>query len=115
MGLGEDLQRESAVILRRVDRFVDAVQDEAYAELERRLQERLPEVSPIDSGALARSYTFDVRDGKLFVENSAFYWQAIKRHGHDLDATILEEADSIVRSAEFSRLVLQRAFLRAPV
>ena len=115
MGLGEDLQRESAAILRRVDLFVAYVQAEAYAELERRLQERLPEVTPMDSGALARSYTFEVKDQKLIVENSQFYWQAIKRHGHDVDETILEEADAIVRSADFARVVLQRAGRRAGV
>ena len=115
MGLGEDLQRESAVLLGRVDYFVDLVQAEAYAELERRLQERLPDVTPMDSGALARSYTFEVKDQKLIVENSQFYWQSIKRHGHDIDNIILEEADAIVNSADFSRVVLQRAGRRAGV
>ena len=113
MGLGEDLQRESAVLLGRVDYFVALVQAEAYAELEQRLQERLPEVTPIDSGALARSYTFEVKGDKLIVENSQFYWQALKRHGHDIDETILEEADAIVNSADFSRVVFSRAGRRA--
>ena len=90
------------------------MQEEAYAELERRLAERLPDVTPEDTGALARSYTFRVEDGQLIVGNDAFYALAISRFGgqHDLVELVEREADAIVKDATFAQVVFNRACAR---
>ena len=120
MGLGEELLRESEILLRRAERFFDAVVSEAYSLLERELSERLPDLVPIDTGLLSRSFTFEVRPGEdgsdsLFVENSAFYSDAIARFGdsHDVERIVLEEADTIINGAGFESTVFALARLKA--
>ena len=114
MGFGQDLARFEQTTTARLAVFADAVQDEALKELGRRLADVLPDLAPIDSGLLARSFTFRLEDDRLIVGNDAFYARAIVRFGgnHDLVETIEREALAIVNDAGFRRLVQDRALRR---
>ena len=114
MGFGQDLARFSQRTVAHVTLFADAVQEEALKELGRRLADVLPDLAPIDSGLLARSYTFRVEGDQLIVGNDTFYSRAIVRFGgdHDLVAVIEREADRIVNDAGFRATVHDRARAR---
>ena len=76
--------------------------------------ERLPEVTPIDSGFLRSAYTFRLEGDQLIVGNDVFYNLAIRRFGgdHDLVSVIECEALTIVNGADFRRTVRDRALAR---
>ena len=114
MGFGQDLARFSQRTDFRMLAFADAVQEEALKELGQRLADALPDLAPIDSGLLARSYTFRVEGDQLFVGNDTFYSRAIVRFGgnHDLVGVIEREAARIVNDVGFLGLVRDRALKR---
>ena len=114
MGFGQDLARFEKATTARAASFAVKVQDEAIQELGRRLADVLPDLAPIDSGLLARSYTFRVEGDQLIVGNDTFYSRAIMRFGgdHDLVAVIVREAQTIVNDADFRATVRDRARAR---
>ena len=79
----------------------------------RRLADSLPQLTPEDTGALARGYKFRIEDGQLIVSNNEFYALAVKRHGHDLVDIIVTEAERIINDRGFRYVVHQRALARA--
>ena len=81
----------------------------------RRLADSLPQLTPEDTGALARGYKFRIEDGQLIVSNNEFYALAVKRLGgrYDLVETVLREAEAIVNDRGFRYVVHQRALARA--
>ena len=81
MAFGQEIASWAKRVEATAARLEGSIIDAAYDELADRLAERLPEVAPIDSGALARSYTFRIEDGQLVVGNDAFYAAAIARFG----------------------------------
>ena len=115
MGFAQDLARFAQRTVTRLDVYADAVQAEAYKELERRLAEALPALTPQDTGALSRGYKFRVEDDVLVVENVEFYALAVRRFGgrYDLPETVLAEAEAIVGDRNFRTVVHQRALARA--
>lgn len=112
MGLGEDLGAWAARVKAKAARVESLIQDAAYEELERQLRERLPNLTPVDTGALARGYTFRMEDGQLIVGSEEFYALAVSRFGgnYDLRETIEREAEQIVKSAAFVKAVEARVF-----
>ena len=111
MGFVNDLARFAARTDVRLQLYVQHVQDEAYAELEKRLADVLPEQTPMDTGALARGYKFRIENEELVVSNDQFYSLAIKRFGgrYDLVETVLREAEAIVNDRNFRLVVQERA------
>ena len=81
MGFGGDLEAWATRTAATVTRSEQVTIDAAYTELAERLAERLPDVTPVDSGALARAYTFRIEDGQLVVGNDQFYAAALARFG----------------------------------
>ena len=82
-------------------RYQVNVQQIAIAEMAQELSQRLPGVTPVDSGRLSRSFTFELTEDEIVVGNSAFYALSVKRHGHDLPALVLEEAERIINDQSF--------------
>ena len=115
MGFVNDLARFAARTDARLHLYVQHVEAEGVKELGRRLAEVLPDVTPKDTGALARGYKFRIEDGQLIVSNNAFYALAVARYGsnHDLVETIGREAEAIVNDRNFRAVVQERALRRA--
>ena len=106
-----DLIRFAARTETRLHSYVQHVEDEAYKELERRLAEVLPDVTPVDTGALARGYKFRIENDELVVSNDEFYALAVARFGgrYDLVETIGREAEAIVNDRNFRAVIQERA------
>ncbi len=111
MGFVNDLARFAARTDVRLQRYVQHVQDEAYAELEKRLADVLPEQTPMHTGKLARGYKFRIENEELVVSNDQFYALAVARFGgrYDLVETVQREAEAIVNDRTFRLVVQERA------
>ena len=81
----------------------------------RRLADSLPQLTPVDRGALARGYKFRIENEELVVSNDQFYALAVKRLGgrYDLVETVLTEAERIINDQGFRTVVHQKALARA--
>ena len=99
----------------KVHVYGQEVQTEALAEMERRLGDALPSLTPSDTGALARGYKFRIENGELVVSNDEFYALAISRFGNDYDLIdkIVTEAEKIINSQGFRYVVHERSLARA--
>ena len=94
-------------------RYQVNVQQIAIAEMAQELSQRLPEVTPVDRGLLARSYVFELTEREVVVGSTAFYALSVKRHGHDLPALVVQEAEAIINDQSFLDRVSRLAVLLA--
>ena len=92
-------------------RYQVNVQQIAIAEMAQELSQRLPGITPVDSGRLSRSFTFELTEDEVMVGSTAFYALSVRRHGHDLPALVVEEAEAIINDQSFLDRVSRLAVL----